>query len=1168
MDSEQENVEEDTKYAFLLGSALRNIDAEQVLSIYDHLIPKTIDKIRLDQIKEQARKISELPEDEFSQLVSNARNFSLAPGRASMSQHSGRSLMPPTNVNQHNVKKKLGGVYVGIDNGDETEPLIHGNSHSKVVPSFKDEDSGLASCQFSESVEDDGSDYEHACFDYMPSRSQSKIRITETKNPRYDEEVKLDSSSGGSCIESPRSEASVTNDEYNLDEGTEMQTYTELSISKASKHQFWDYMPEPNKQSSDESDDSDIPSTAQPHPVEETINFGLVSQQQERLPSLAIKDDKSRAKHKDDETLDVNGNPQSKDLSNYHQLRLLSSSKPVLTTSQHGASATERRKHRKEKAAWPKADEYQDYKGNKPLEELLLYITGDDCAKSSKETIKATKKKGEKKKLMNGHFKERRPADVLEESALISRNLTLGNVVFRPLDGLVADSMEVTCKDQLKAKHEDMVQATDSSETHQVQTNFGLGDGCGKLGLNTRLHACPEHSQEKHISNMSNSGEKVHLDIGLELKREESFTEVRKKKTRRLGLKGLNCSNHFPSYRANAGPRNHTHPRPSMSPPTSSTVSNTATNTLHITGQSNRDLSPSSFPVLSGPRLEARRNSCGDISTDLADNKTLYDSDRESVKSLPVTHRTQSSPVYPISYATMVSAPRKYDSPSSESGVASGSHNSSVTSSVTTTPGAQVTCQTNLASTPERKATVWKGSPRERRHSIGSSPEEQTQVEKNSIIHRNRQKSGSQEIFLRDTELSNPRQEAGSNTTLELPPVSNCNLSATAGDGLTSGRHTSHCNNTSNLPAEADIFLSACLSSAGQKLTTSGQEVMGQKLTTSGQEVMGQKLATSGQEVMGQKLTTSGQEVMGQKLTTSGQEVMGQKLTTSGQEVLGQKLTTSGQEVMGQKLTTSGQEVMGQKLTTSDKKLKSVIFLDKRFGTSPPNLGITFGYDLSIEPKSECPPQISQVASKLLTCADSVCTQLAGHTNGLIIPTGLSTQDFLQNNSLDSKQFCSARMDSVEGSSIEMSVKATEASTRISNPLSSITRVSNPPSSINCNSLGHVQQSLRTGVTSVTNSVAVVFSPNHPPPPLPQGSGLTLAGTQVVEQASTPHSLTVVYGLKIVASKGCGKLAFLPPSTTHDGKASEICQFLHKRWSAVDVRKKDSPYMTLEEVEK
>ena len=42
MDASQEHVEEDNKYAFLLGSALREEDTEQVLKIYDNLIPKNI----------------------------------------------------------------------------------------------------------------------------------------------------------------------------------------------------------------------------------------------------------------------------------------------------------------------------------------------------------------------------------------------------------------------------------------------------------------------------------------------------------------------------------------------------------------------------------------------------------------------------------------------------------------------------------------------------------------------------------------------------------------------------------------------------------------------------------------------------------------------------------------------------------------------------------------------------------------------------------------------------------------------------------------------------------------------------------------------------------------------------------------------------------------------
>ena len=42
MDSLQENADEDSKYAFLLGSALRDEDTDQVLKIYDSLIPSNI----------------------------------------------------------------------------------------------------------------------------------------------------------------------------------------------------------------------------------------------------------------------------------------------------------------------------------------------------------------------------------------------------------------------------------------------------------------------------------------------------------------------------------------------------------------------------------------------------------------------------------------------------------------------------------------------------------------------------------------------------------------------------------------------------------------------------------------------------------------------------------------------------------------------------------------------------------------------------------------------------------------------------------------------------------------------------------------------------------------------------------------------------------------------
>ena len=51
MDVSQDSVEEDSKYAFLLGSALREEDSEQVLKIYDDLIPKFISEERVSVLK-------------------------------------------------------------------------------------------------------------------------------------------------------------------------------------------------------------------------------------------------------------------------------------------------------------------------------------------------------------------------------------------------------------------------------------------------------------------------------------------------------------------------------------------------------------------------------------------------------------------------------------------------------------------------------------------------------------------------------------------------------------------------------------------------------------------------------------------------------------------------------------------------------------------------------------------------------------------------------------------------------------------------------------------------------------------------------------------------------------------------------------------------------------
>ncbi|CAL1529908.1 unnamed protein product, partial [Lymnaea stagnalis] len=455
MDMTEGNTEDDSKYAFLLGSALRNDDSEQLLMIYDSLIPKSISDLRLQSIKEGARQVSELPDHEFNKLVINARTFSLAPGRSSMNQYNRRSTTPPTNLLQNDISSSCIGS--GTDLNLKSPILLHSSS-PKLSRSFQDEDSGLASCKFSESLVGEANEEDRTGADDILLHCQTNhVRITPTFNPPYDEEVKIDSSTGDSSIESPRSETSVTHDEYNLmDEGTEMETlsYKETPqlcesvpprqpTSSRSNHErnYWDYMPQNNVKelSDDESDDHPY----QKQPVDKSINIDQYTRLEKDQPlyngtSFSFDDSIRMGHHKDSQNavdqlnlglLDVNGNPKQKDLTYYSQLRkspggaenaslgtaiLSSSARSALS----GTEGTRQRKHRPKKDPVILAETVSDYKGNLPLEDILFFINGKVADKElSKETPTSngaakmeskTKKKQDRnnKKEKHGSFSE------------------------------------------------------------------------------------------------------------------------------------------------------------------------------------------------------------------------------------------------------------------------------------------------------------------------------------------------------------------------------------------------------------------------------------------------------------------------------------------------------------------------------------------------------------------------------------------------------------------------------------------------------------------------------------------------------------------------------------------------------------------------------------------
>ncbi|XP_072163270.1 uncharacterized protein [Diadema setosum] len=57
----------------LLAKALKEEDTEEFLEVYDNLLPNNLPSIQIDQLKEEARQISELPEKEFDVLITSLK---------------------------------------------------------------------------------------------------------------------------------------------------------------------------------------------------------------------------------------------------------------------------------------------------------------------------------------------------------------------------------------------------------------------------------------------------------------------------------------------------------------------------------------------------------------------------------------------------------------------------------------------------------------------------------------------------------------------------------------------------------------------------------------------------------------------------------------------------------------------------------------------------------------------------------------------------------------------------------------------------------------------------------------------------------------------------------------------------------------------------------------
>ncbi|XP_052242215.1 uncharacterized protein LOC127852312 isoform X2 [Dreissena polymorpha] len=249
----------------------------------------------------------------------------------------------------------------------------------------------------------------------------------------------------------------------------------------------------------------------------------------------------------------------------------------------------------------------------------------------------------------------------------------------------------------------------------------------------------------------------IFTDLDLKIPKEEDFQVVGKKK-KKVTTNEKEKPNHFIPPGANHKSNRRLDEKRSVAAVVNHKIAHHVVSPQGLSGDNEgrtRDLSPSAFPALtvtkSGRQAaqEGRRNSTGDvpIPTGL---KSQDDSDIESVKSLPATQGSglgdcALSPRF--SYARMAAT-------------------------VSAKPAdieqqiEQAVCGGNCDLEP--KQAVWKGSPTERRHSIGSSPEVVNKnTASNSQTVGNAVKGGCQDHILADAALKpkDTKKSVGAKTT-------------------------------------------------------------------------------------------------------------------------------------------------------------------------------------------------------------------------------------------------------------------------------------------------------------------------------------------------------------------------------------------------------------------
>lgn len=379
--------------------------------------------------------------------------------------------------------------------------------------------------------------------------------------------------------------------------------------------------------------------------------------------------------------------------------------------------------------------------------------------------------------------------------------------------------------------------------------------------------------------------------------KEDEFQVVGKKKKK--VTKEAVPQNHFMTNNGNSKPgRRHEDKRPVPSQSSNkASVPSIVPPASMVEGDVRlRDLSPSAFPALTSGKgrqsvQEGRRNSTGDVPIP-SGLKSQDDSDLESVKSLPATQGSQvvDSILSPrLSYAKMAAGPKVPDSCSSSE------KRSSLDSG---------DCE------HDHKKAVWKGSPTERRHSIGSSPEvvnKSTGVQ--ASVTTSTVKTGSQEHIVSDV-LVNLEKGADSIANTAAPDLeekTNSGVKNVEDDPCVQNKEIASLSEGNKTVKASPIQLKSSISPNKSADTI----------------VKADRLVNS-QVLVGSKQSQFCNNDLEMNSTNS---IHNKDSSVTNSIVINKGKTCSNNGSNG-------------------KKQKSVIFLDKRVEETPENLGISFGFEI------------------------------------------------------------------------------------------------------------------------------------------------------------------------------------------------------------------------------